>query len=201
MEISGIVLAGGMSRRFGRNKAIEAIGGEPLITRVIRRLSQVSPQIVVVVNDHLRASELSLPESARVVEDVYPGAGPLGGIFTGLSAVEGPWAFVAACDLPFLSVPLLRHMPSIRDGFDAVVPVSSGGRETTHALYSKTCLPYIERRLQASDLKIDRFFKEVRIRFLAEEDVERLDPGQLSFFNINTRRDFDRAQTLLAKGL
>ena len=200
MAISGIVLAGGMSRRLGRDKAVELIGGEPLIARVIGRLSQVSEEMVVVVNEMERASELPLPESAKVAVDIYPGKGPLGGIFTGLSAVDSDWGIVVACDMPFLNVELLKHMLALRDGFDAVVPVRAGHPEPTHALYSKVCLPHIERKLKVDDLKIASFFDDVRVRFVAEEDIIRLDPERLSFFNVNTQQDLERAQSLAVGG-
>ena len=200
LDMSAIVLAGGMSRRLGRDKALETVGGEPLISRVIGRLSSLSRQTVVVVNDLTRASALPLPESATVAVDLYPGKGSLGGIFTGLSASEHPWGLVVACDMPFLSTGLLTYMLSLRDGYDAVVPLLEGRPETTHAVYSKSCLPNIERRLQADDLKIARFFDEVRVRFVPQDDVDRLDPDHLSFFNINTQEDLDRALALAAKG-
>jgi molybdopterin-guanine dinucleotide biosynthesis protein A len=200
LGVSGIVLAGGMSRRLGRNKAVEPLGGDLLIARVIGRLSQVSEQTVVVVNDRQRASELPLPDSASVVVDAYPGKGSLGGIFTGLSAADTDWGIVVACDMPFLNVDLLKHMLSIRDGLDAVVPVVGGRPEPTHAVYSKVCLPHIRRRLEADDLKIARFFDDVRTRLVPEEDIDLLDPEHLSFFNVNTQEDLDRAQALVAQG-
>lgn len=200
MDISGIVLAGGMSRRLGRDKAVEPLDGESLVARVTGRLSQVSEEIVVVVNEIERAAALPLPESAKIAVDIYPGRGPLGGIFTGLSAVDGDWGIVVACDMPFLSVELLKYMLSLRDGFDAVVPILAGRPEPTHALYSRVCLPHIERRLKADDLKIANFFGDVRVRFVPEDDINRLDPERLSFFNVNTQQDLERAQALAAMG-
>ena len=200
MEISGIVLAGGMSRRLGRNKAIEPIAGEPLISRVIERLSQVADQTVVVVNEHRRGAELPLPRQAKVVVDLYPGKGSLGGIFTGLSNADGEWGIVVACDMPFLNVKVFRHMLALRCGFDAVVPWLEGRPEPTHAVYSKVCLPHIQHRLETDDLKIARFFEQVRVKFVPEEEIERLDPGRLSFFNVNTQEDLDRALGLVAQG-
>ena len=200
MEISGIVLAGGMSRRLGRDKAVELVGGEPLITRVIGRLSSIADQTVVVVNDEGRASQLPLPESAKVAVDIHPGKGSLGGIFTGLSATDGEWGMVVACDMPFLNLELLEHMLTMRDGYDVVVPMEDGHPEPTHALYSKACLPRIESRLKANDLKIARFFDEVRVKFVPEEEVDRLDPDHLCFFNVNTQQDLDRALSLVAEG-
>ena len=199
-EVSGIVLAGGMSRRLGRDKAVEPVGGEPLLSRVIGRLSRVTEETVVVVADAKRASELPLPRSAKVAVDIYPGGGSLGGIFTGLAAADGSWGMVVACDMPFLNVELFRHMLTRKEGFDAVVPVLEGRPEPTHALYSKSCLPHMERRLQADDLKIARLFDEVRVDFVPQEDVEKRDPDHLSFFNVNTPEDLDRALSLVADG-
>ena len=198
-QVSGIVLAGGMSRRLGRNKAVEPVGGEPLISRVISRLGQVSEQTVVVVNDAERASVLPLPDSARVAVDIHPGKGSLGGIFTGLSAADGDWGVVVSCDMPFLNVNLLAHLLSVKDGFDVVVPVLDGP-EPTHAVYSKACLPHIEGKLKADDLKIARFFDDVRVNYLPQQEVDRLDPDHLSFFNVNTQEDLDRAHALVAQG-
>ena len=200
MGVSGIVLAGGMSRRLGRNKVVEPIGGEAMISRVIGRLSQVVERTVVVVNDQERASLLSLPSSAKAVIDIYPDKGSLGGIFTGLSAIESEWGIVVAGDMPFLNVELLGYMLSVREGFDAVVPQLDGRPEPTHAVYSISCLPHIESRVLADDLKIAGFFDDVRVNVVAEEQVEKRDPERLSFFNVNTQRDLDRALDLVAQG-
>ena len=199
-EVSGIVLAGGKSRRLGRDKAVEPLGGEPLITRVLARLSRIAEHAVVVVNEAARASVLPLGDSARAAVDLYPDSGSLGGIFTGLTAADAEWGVVVACDMPFLSVGLLEHMLTLRSGHDAVVPVLEGRPEPTHAIYSKACLPHIERRLQASDLKIARFFDDVRVSYLPENEVDRWDPDHLSFFNVNTQEDLDRAEELVAQG-
>lgn len=199
-DVAGIVLAGGLSRRLGRDKAVEPIGGEPLIRRVIRRLGAVAPRIVVVVNSEERGRALPLPPECAAAVDIYPDAGSLGGIFTGLSAAGSDWGVVVACDMPFLNADLLSAMFDARDGCDAVVPTLDGRPEPTHALYSKACLPHIERRLQSDDLKIARFFDDVNVRYFAQEEVDALDPGRLSFFNVNTPADLDRALALAADG-
>ena len=197
MEVTGIILAGGMSRRLGRNKVLIPMGGEPLINRVTGRLSQVVDRMIVVVNGPERASELDLPDQVRVVVDIHADKATLGGIFTGLSEAETQWGIVVACDMPFLNVTLLRKMLELREGYDAVVPVVDGYPEPTHAIYSRTCLPAIERKVLANDLKIARFYDDVRVNFLAEDQIGRLDPEGLSFFNINTQQDLDRAYLLV----
>ena len=205
LKASGIILAGGRSRRLGRAKALEPFQGEPMIRRVISRLSQVTGDLVFVVNDQEQASALpitpdnvSLPYKTAV--DLYPDGGSLGGIFTGLSAADSQWAFVVACDMPFLNVDLMNQMLSLRDSNDAVVPRTEGYPEPTHALYNKTCLPRMEKRLQNNDLKIARFFDEVTMCFIEEAEVRDIDKDLVSFFNVNTQDDLDRALSLAAEG-
>jgi molybdopterin-guanine dinucleotide biosynthesis protein A len=200
-QVSGIVLAGGVSRRLGRDKSMEMLGDRPLISRVIGRLSGVAEETVVVVNDERRReSLLPLIDAAESVVDAYPGKGPLEGIFTGLSAISAEWGIVVGCDMPFLNESLLREMLSLREGSDAVVPMVNGLPDPTHALYSKSCLPHIRRRLEGGDLKVTRFYDDVRVRFVSEHEVDRLDPDHYSFFNVNAEADLERALVLLSSG-
>ena len=198
---SGVILAGGLSRRLGRDKALVSISDQPLIQRVIERVEQLSQEIVVVVADQNRAADLPLAKEHRVVLDRYPGTGSLGGIFSGLDAASNGWTLVVACDMPFLNLALLRRMMALTEDADAVVPLIDGRPEPTHALYSKACLPFIEPRLISGDLKISGFYDQVRVRYLSEEDVAALDPEFLSFFNVNTPEDLDRALSLAAQGI
>ena len=196
--ITAVILAGGQSRRLGRDKAVEPFAGEPLIRRVIRRASEAvsAHHVVVVVADQDRAAELPLDDDHLVAVDVFPDCGSLGGIYTGLNASPTQWSLVTACDMPFLSAPLLSHLASLRDGFDAVVPVVDGRPEPTHALYTRRCLPPIEARLRAGQLKISGFFDDVAVRYVPENDIRDFDPDLLSFFNINRPEDLARAMEL-----
>ena len=200
MGVSAIVLAGGLSRRLGRDKAVEPFDGEPLIRRVIGRLSELTTETVVVVNSEARASELPLPSGAKTAVDIYPDSGSLGGIFTGLNAATNDWGFVVACDMPFLNTSLISHMLTLRQCCDAVVPVLDGYPEPTHAAYSKICLPHIERRLKARQLKIAGFFDDVRVRHVPEDEIDGFDSQPLSFFNINRPEDLERALALDESG-
>ena len=201
VSASGVILAGGLSRRLGRDKALVSISDQPLIQRVIERVEQLSQEIVVVVADQNRAADLPLAKEHRVVLDRYTGTGSLGGIFSGLDAASNVWTLVVACDMPFLNLALLRRMMALTENADAVVPLIDGRPEPTHALYSKACLPFIEPRLISGDLKISGFYDKVRVRYLSEEDVAALDPEFLSFFNVNTPEDLDRALSLAAQGI
>jgi molybdopterin-guanine dinucleotide biosynthesis protein A len=197
---SGIILAGGQSRRLGRDKALESVGGQPLIRRVIDRVSQLTEEVVVVVAEQAQAEALPLDGRHRVALDRYPGGGALGGIFTGLAAAQHQWGIAVACDMPFLNLDLLRRMLCLRQGADAIVPVVRGYPEPTHAIYSKACLPFMEQRLVAGEFKIILFYDKVRVVYLPEEEVVSLDPDYLSFFNVNTPDNLERALALAAEG-
>ena len=192
-EITGVILAGGMSRRLGRNKAVELVGGRPLISRVIERVGSVANQILVVVNNDQRSQELDLPPSVKSVVDEYPDTGSLGGIYTGLSRARTPWIVVVACDLPFLNKKLLQLLVDNRRDSDVVVPVLDGRPEPTHAAYSKVCIPHIRGKIESGRLKIAGFFDDVAVTSIPQDEVERIDPQRFSFFNVNTQDDLDRA--------
>ena len=194
--VSGIILAGGRSRRLGRDKAVEPFEGQPLIRRVIERIQPLTAEIVVVVADAALGEALPLQDDERVAMDLFPGGGSLGGIFSGLSAADSQWGLVVACDMPFLNRQLFEHMLELREDWDAVVPMPGDFPEPTHALYSRDCLPHIEAKLQANDLKISGFFDDARVRYVNEDEVRRFDPELHSFFNVNSPEDLARAVAL-----
>ena len=197
VRVSGVILAGGMGRRLEKNKALERIGGKALIERVIDSLVPLTTEVLAVVARPEQATALRLPPSLRVVSDRYPGGGSLGGIFTGLEASAEPWSLVVACDMPFLNRELLRHLMAQSSNVDAVVPCLGGQPEPLHALYSKACLAPMERMLRAGQLKIAPLFEAVRVRYVDEETIDRIDPRHLSFFNINTQADLEEARGYL----
>lgn len=197
--ITGIILAGGRSRRLGRDKAVEPFGGQPLISRVIGLVQGLTDEIVVSVADSDRARALPLDEEHRIAVDIYPEGGSLGGIYAGLNAAGSEWGLAVACDMPFLNRKLIEYMMTLRAGHDAVVPMPGDFPEPTHALYSRVCLPPIEARLKANNLKISGFFDEVRVRYVGEDEVRKFDPELLSFFNVNSSEDLDRAQALMSQ--
>jgi len=163
-------------------------------------VSPLTRETIVSVAEPSRAESLPLNPCHRVAPDIYPGCGSLGGIFSGLSAARVNWGLVVACDLPFLNPSLLTYLACLREGFDVVVPVRQGRPEPTHALYSKACLSHIEPRLKSGDLKISGFFEDVRVKYVPEAEIARLDPDFLSFFNVNTPADLERAWRLVAEG-
>jgi molybdopterin-guanine dinucleotide biosynthesis protein A len=200
IRVSGVILAGGVSRRLEKNKALERIGGKALIERVVDSLVPLTTEVLAVVARPEQVTALRLPSSVRVVSDRYPGGGSLGGIFTGLEASAEPWSLVVACDMPFLNRELLHHLMAQSSNVDAVIPCLGGQPEPLHALYSKACLAPMERMLRDGDLKIAPLFEAVRVRYVDEETIDRIDPRHLSFFNINTQADLEEARGYFRQG-
>ena len=192
MEVTLIILAGGKSLRLGRNKALEIVSGKSLIERVAERLKPITDQLIIVTSKE----QVGLPfiHGAEVVADIYPGKGPLGGIYTGLMASRSDQNIVVACDMPFLNAELLRHMIELSPGYDAVVPrLGEGTIEPLHSVYSKSCLPVIRMRLENDQLEIIPSLEQLRVRYVEEAECRRFDPQLLTFFNMNRQSDLDRA--------
>lgn len=193
--MTSIVLAGGKSLRLGRDKALEEIGGERLIQRVIERLRPLGNDIIVVTSSSDQLPDLGL----RRVVDIYPGKGALGGIYSGLKESASFHSLIIACDMPFLSTALLRYLIGLAPGFDVVIPRVGRLVEPLHAVYSKNCLAPIQAMLEKNNLKIGDLLDVVKVRYVGEVEMERFDPERLSFFNINSEADLERARSLLEK--
>jgi len=214
-RVTGIILAGGQSRRMGRDKAFLDFEGAPLIARVIEPVRRVCAQVMIVANGAETYGRFGLP----VIPDVYPGKGSLGGIYSGLQAADAGYVLAVACDLPFLNEALLRHLITLAPQADVVIPrahaprskaqramrydqlaVKESGLQATLAIYSKRCLEPMRVRLLADDLRIINFFDQVRVRIVEPEEVAQFDPQWLSFLNVNTPEDCKSALALLDQG-
>lgn len=192
-RVSGVVLAGGKSRRMGgAPKALLPFGEAPLIRHVVQTLESVLPESLVVTNTPELYAFLGRP----MVADVYPDGGSLGGIYSGLLAAPGEAALCVACDMPFLSADLLAYLASRAGEADVVVPDAAGELQTLHAVYAKACLPAMQRRLAAGRLRITGFFDEVRVLRVPAETVAALADPELALMNLNTPADLARARTL-----
>jgi len=196
MKVTSIVLAGGKSLRLGRNKVLETIGGKSLIERVIERLGSLTDRVLIVTSPELL--DFPVASEAEIVVDLYPGKGPLGGIYTGLSTSRSLLNIVVACDMPFLNVELMEYMIGLSGDYDAVVPrLKRGMVEPLHAVYSGTCLEKMKFRLENNLLGVHSFLETVKVRYVARAESQRFDPQLLSFFNINYPSDIDRASALI----
>ena len=193
--MTSIILAGGKSSRLGQNKALQVIDGKSLIQWVVDRLAILSTEIII-VTAHGEAIPCSSAVRIKSVADIYPGKGSLVGIYSGLIASSSSKAIVVGCDMPFLSIGLLEYMTQICPTFDVVVPRIKDKLEPLCAVYSKNCSGPIQRLLEQDELRIIKFFSMVKVKYVEEDEVNRFDPEQLSFFNINSQADLNRARRL-----
>ena len=197
LPVSVVILAGGQSRRLGRDKSLLELGGEPLVQRVVTQLAPLSDDPIVVANEPDRYATLDL--AVRFVADEVRGMGSLMGIYSGLSAALYTHALVVACDMPFLNVALLRYMISLAGGHDVVIPRLDQLLEPLHAIYSKTCLPSMARLLDKRERKIVSFFGAVQVRYVETDEIDQFDPEHLSFFNVNRPEDWQRVKRIHAR--
>jgi len=196
LETSCIILAGGKSSRLENDKVLETVGNRSLLQRVISGVSLLSNDIIIVT-----ASEQTVPEcidypKLRIVTDICPGKGPLGGIYTGLATSTSFYNLVVASDMPFLNQALLRYMIQLSANFDLVAPRVGDLVEPLHTVYTKNCLAPIEHMIKQGKLRVNLFFSLVKARYVEAEEIERFDPEHLSFFNVNTEADLKRAREL-----
>ncbi len=191
---AAIILAGGKSTRFGRDKASTIVLGRSLLQRAIDSFAGLVDEYVVV-----RAVGQTLPSLATAVElttveDLYPETGPLGGIYTGLKTRLSPVAVVVACDMPLLQPALLRELLRLAPAHDLVVPMNDGMPEPLCAAYSKSCLGPIEAQLEAGVFKVTGFFEQLSPLYIGPEQWRAFDPDGLSFQN---ESDLTRIEALL----
>jgi len=194
--VSGIVLAGGESKRFGGriNKAFLLLQDKPLLQWVIERISPLFTEVIVVTNEEKKFKKFPV----KLVKDIYPGYGALSGLHSGLYYAKNFYSFVCACDSPFISSELVRYLIKKKKEYDVIVPWLESGQEPFCALYSKNCLqPIMEVMEKKKRPRIIDFFEQVNVCKIDEREIKKVDPQLISFFNINTWADFHQAKILI----
>ena len=198
-DASAIILAGGKAPAWGATRRPSRCSASRLLQRVVSRVEGLVGEIVVV-----RAAGQALPgietsASLRVVEDVYPDSGPLGGIYSGLSAITTARALSVGCDMPLLQPDLLAGLLLLAsDGYDAVVPTNAMFLpEPLCAVYSKRCLAAAQSQVGDGALKVALFLDKLRVRYVTPSEWRAWDTDGLSFLNVNHEADLKRAEALL----
>ena len=189
------VQAGGASSRMGEDKALKPFLGRPLIQRVIDRLRPVADELIVTTNRPEGYSFLH----TRLVSDLIPDRGALGGLYTAIASATHALVAVVACDMPFASTKLIEGMSRliVQQEADVVIAKSEGGYEPLHAVYRReTCLPAIESAINADLWKVIAWFPQVKVHVLAGEELKTLDPDGLAFWNVNTPEEFAKAERI-----
>lgn len=193
-DVTGVLLAGGKSRRMGVDKRFLAVGEETLLERSCHVLCETFTRVCVVIAQDSQPLEAQIP----VIRDLVPSCGSLGGLYTGLRQATTRHIFLAACDMPFIHAGLVQHMVGKKDQADVVLAYWNGRPQPTHALYSRNCLQAVEELISRGDLKIQRLIANpvLRVALITEDEIRRIDPEGRSFLNVNTPSDLDRARFL-----
>lgn len=192
----GAILAGGASSRFGAPKALAEVGGRRIIDRVREVVAVAVRDVVLIANEPAVFSDVDLPTRP----DRITGMGPLAGFETALRwamEMRRPGALVVACDMPFVSAPLLREIVrrTTAGDADAVVPESAGrrGMEPLCAWYSVRCLDAVERALGSGERSLVALVGSVRAERITLPEVRRFGDPDILFLNVNTPADLQRA--------
>lgn len=192
-DVSGVLIAGGKSRRMGQDKRFLRVGGKSVFDRTLSLLMSTFAETIVVLAEPIESLDV---RGCRVVYDAIPNAGSLGGLYTGLTAASHSRIFAVACDLPFLNVEVIRLMVSFDRTADVVVAEFAGQFQPMHAVYSQHCAEFLKGMAERRDLKIQKLFRseDLRIAVLGANEFALIGSGLRSFHNINTPEDLALAE-------
>lgn len=198
---TAVVLAGGEGRRIGAEKAFVMLCGIPLVAIVSHRVADVADEVVVVARDDNQAERLrcAVP-GCRVVVDAIQGIGPLAGLYAGMRAARGRYAFATGCDMPFLDAEILDRLFLLAEGYDGAVPSLNGLLERLHAVYdAKRLGDACRNAIIRGYRRISSPLSELNINLVDASAFREIDPELLSFFNINTIEDLRNAERIAAE--
>jgi molybdopterin-guanine dinucleotide biosynthesis protein A len=189
-SVHAFVLAGGQSRRMGRDKALLEIGGRTMLERACALVREVAAESYIV-----GVPQLHHVEGFTTIPDEAPGLGPLGGIVTALARSNREWNLVLACDMPYVTTEWLEYLESraARSAAHAVLPVSPKGPEPLCAMYRITALEEIRRAIGNGVLKVTRALEELSVEWLPRNDWEGFDADGCLFKNMNMPADYQEA--------
>jgi molybdopterin-guanine dinucleotide biosynthesis protein A len=193
------IQAGGESRRMGQDKACLPFLGQPLIARIVTRLSALADELIVTTNQPGAYNFLGLP----LYTDIRPRRGALGGLYTALVRASQPLVAVVACDMPFANPDLLAFQAKLLqdEAVDLVLPLTLAGYEPLHAVYRReTCLAAVEWALENDQWKLISWFAKVKVRALSAEECRLYDPQGLAFANVNTPDELAEAELVARRG-
>ncbi len=183
-DVTGVLLAGGRSKRMGQDKAMLEIAGRPLYRRVIDLMRGLFDQVLI----SGERPDLELP-GIKSYPDIYPGSS-LAGVHTALKAAETDWIFIAPCDMPFPDRLIFEKLLPLRSDVSAVLPTTDGRVDAVFGLYNKSCLPIIEEMLIAENFRIQSLFARIDCRLI--DTAEFPEGWQLALSNVNTPEDLEK---------
>ena len=194
---AGIVLAGGMSSRFGEPKALASWGGSTLVKQILKVMTTAEQEVVVITHSDIKERVEQLIQ-VPVIEDIrhYKGNGPLAGIVSGMEYIEADWYAIMPCDAPNVSqewFPILLEQTS--DEYDAVVPIINGRKQPLLAAYHNRVKEKIYTLLQEEKRSMGQLLSQCNVKYIAGEDVQ---ANADWFINVNTKEEYAQVQKNLS---
>ncbi len=200
--VAGYVLAGGGSTRFGRDKALVEFGGQSLLARMIGMMQHATKKVKI-VGPPVKYAEFGI----EIIDDRWPGEGPLGGIITALedaaeNAKESRWNLMVSCDMPFLTEDWLKFLAERagKSKAQVVLPHSAAGPEPLCACYRTDAASALREAFETGVRKITDALKHVSTEVLDETGWKRFDSAGRLFWNMNTAADYEKACRILDAG-
>jgi len=188
-DCTAVILAGGESRRMGRDKASTLLHGKPLLQHVLEEVEPLFTDVLISVRE-LRADMTS----QQIIDDSKD-RGPMVGIKAALEQVSSPWIFVIACDMPFVSEPLIRLLETNRDGHQAVLPYAFDRPQPLFGFYAKSSLPMMSERIEQGERSMMRLIDQLDSFMLGEQQVKAVDPGLRSLMSLDTIEDVKKVES------
>ena len=180
--MTGIIIAGGKSRRMKKNKLLLQIDKKLVIETIVEKLKIVFDDVFIICNSFLDCRF----SGVRLVKDMVSEKGPLGGIYTGLSVSQSKYNFICGCDMPFLNIDLIQYMVRKKTDYNVLIPKYGDRFEPLHAVYSKSIIPVIKEKIEQGTCSIQSIFPKVKVKYITEKEMEKFGNWQEFFFNINT---------------
>ena len=198
MNYSIVIQAGGQSTRMGQDKGLLQFGKYKMVEYILHQVSGMGEKNFIVSNRPEEYKEFGLP----VYTDIYHNIGPLGGFHTIFSFLEMEYALVLACDMPFINRDLINYLLSLASDYDIIVPRLNHNKfvKPFRAVYSKRCMPAVEKAIEQRHRRVISFFDDVRVRYLEKDEIHIYDPDERSFFNVNTPEDLQKAIQMAGLG-
>ncbi|MDH4233599.1 MAG: molybdenum cofactor guanylyltransferase [Gallionella sp.] len=186
-DCTAIIMAGGDSQRMGRDKANVVLDGQTLLQSVVKTMQQIFPEVIVSVRQP--RTGIDLPQ----VCDEQADGGPLAGLVACLGQITTPWAFMVACDMPFVMPEVVELLGSYRSKHQAVVPVVHGHPQPLAAFYATSCLAPMKASLAVQQKGLRGVLKQLDVRYVDETEMLEADPQLRSFFDLDTPQDVEAA--------
>jgi len=183
-----VVLAGGASKRMGRDKLLLEVGGATLLESAVLRFGEAFDDIYISVADEAKYPKIA----ARRVVDIHRGAGPLSGLHAALSSLGHDGVFIVAADLPYASPEAALKIIELCGAHEAcIIRLPDGKIEPLFGYYGKTLLPLCDEALLSGDNRMSEVLYKANTRFIAPEMLGSLWSEKL-IFNINYPDDYSR---------